>query len=107
MAFTAQELNHRITFERRETGTDPAGQPIDTWVQIGEAYARVDPMLGRERFAAMQVTAQAQTKFTMRHLSGVTTDDRLIYNGEPWNLESIINVGGRNRETLIYATRIE
>lgn len=107
MSFSAQELNHLLTFERLEEVIDPAtGYRTEEWVPIATAYARVDPMLGRERLAAMQVMEHAQTKFTTRHLQGgVRTADRLVYNGEHWNMQSIINVGGRNRETLIYATR--
>lgn len=107
MAFQAQELNHRVTFERMQEVIDPeTGYRTEEWVQVAEAYARVDPMLGRERLAALQVVAEEQTKFTMRHLTGITTYDRLLWNGGEWNIRSIVNVGGRNRETLIYATRI-
>ncbi|QOY61865.1 phage head closure protein [Lysobacter sp. H21R4] len=106
MAFTAQQLNHKITFERLETVIDPVtGYRTEDWVEVASAFARVDPMLGRERLASQQITAQEVTKFTTRYLSSVTPADRLIYNGEEWNMQSIVNVGGRNRETLIYATK--
>lgn len=106
MAFTAQQLNHKITFERLETVIDPVtGYRTEDWVKVAEAFARMDPMIGRERLASQQITAQEVTKFTTRYLTGVTPADRLIYKGEEWNMQSIVNVGGRNRETLIYATR--
>lgn len=106
MTFTAQELNHRITFERQQTVQDPNGDIITEWVQVAAVFARVDPMLGREYLANKATQSEAVTKFTTRYLSGVTTADRLVHDGEPWNMQSIINVGGRNRETLIYATRM-
>ena len=107
MSFKAQELNHRVTFERMQEVIDPVtGYRTEAWVEVAAAFARVDPMLGRERLAAMQVVAVEQTKFTMRHLTGITTYDRLRWDGGEWNIQSIVNVGGRNRETLIYATRI-
>lgn len=107
MSFTAQELAHRITIERLEEYEDPeTGYRVEEWREIAAAYARVDPMLGRERLAAMQVVAVEQTKFTTRYLPGITTYDRLLWDGSEWNIQSIVNVGGRNRETLIYATRV-
>ncbi|MEN1927598.1 phage head closure protein [Luteimonas sp. MJ250] len=106
MAFQAQELAHKVTFDRKQEVIDPVtGYRTEEWVQVAEAYARVDPMLGRERLAALAVREHAETKFTMRYLTGITTHDRLKWNGEAWNVQSIVNVGGRNRETLIYATR--
>lgn len=106
MAFTAQELNHKITFERLETIVDPVtGYREESWVEVGSAYARVDQMMGRERLASQRISAQEVTKFTTRHLTGITPTDRLIYDGNAWDMQSIVNVGGRNREALIYATR--
>lgn len=108
MSYTAQELRHRITFERLEEVEDPVtGYRTEEWVEVAAAFARVDPMLGRERLAAMQVMEEAQTKFTTRYIAGITTHDRLVWQGEAWNIQSIVNVGGRNRETLIYATRMQ
>lgn len=107
MSFKAQELNHRVTFERMQEVIDPVtGYRTEAWVEVAAAFARVDPMLGRERLAALAVREHAETKFTTRHLAGITTADRLRWNGGEWNIQSIVNVGGRNRETLIYATRI-
>ena len=106
MSFTAQELAHRITIGRLEEYEDPeTGYRVEEWREIAAAFARVDPMLGRERLAAMQVVAVERTKFTTRYLPGITTYDRLLWDGSEWNIQSIVNVGGRNRETLIYATR--
>ncbi len=106
MAFTAQELNHKITFERLQTVVDPVtGYRTEEWVQVAEAFARMDPMLGRERLASKQINAEEVTKFTTRWLTGITPADRLVCNGEEWNMQSIVNVGGRNREALIYATK--
>lgn len=106
MSYTAQELRHRITFERLQEVIDPAtGYRTEEWVEVAATFARVDPMLGRERLTAMQVMEHAQTKFTCRYLQGVTTHDRLIWKGEVWDMQSIIDVGGLGRETLIYATK--
>lgn len=108
MSYTAQELAHRITFERLEVYEDPeTGYRVEEWREVAAAFARVDPMLGRERLASMAVRAEEVTKFTTRYLPNITTTDRLIWNGGAWDMQSVINVGGRNRETLIYATRTE
>lgn len=43
----------------------------------------------------------------MRFRSDLNTAMRLIHDGDAWNMTSIINVKGRNREALIMAKRIE
>lgn len=106
MAFTAQELNHRLAFQRKEEVQDENGDITTEWVEVASAFARVDPMLGREYLASKATQSEEVTKFTMRYLTDVTTADRLVHDGAAWNMQSIINVGGRNRETLIYATRL-
>lgn len=41
MGIPAGQLNRRIRIERRATGSDPAGQPIDTWEPVGELWAGI------------------------------------------------------------------
>lgn len=106
MSFTAQQLRHKLTFERLEFVVDPAtGYRTEEWVQVAQAFARMDPMMGRERLASEAVRSEEVTKFTTRYLPGINSHDRLIYNGEAWEMVGIVNVGGLNRETLIYATK--
>lgn len=106
MSYTAQELRHKLTFERLEQVVDPAtGYRTEEWVPFAQAFARMDPMMGRERLASEAIRSEEVTKFTLRYLDGITSHDRLIHNGEAWEMVGIVNVGGRNRETLIYATK--
>ena len=52
MSYTAQELNTRIELQRRVQGQDETGQPIDTWQTYAAAFAKLEPLVGREYFAA-------------------------------------------------------
>jgi SPP1 family predicted phage head-tail adaptor len=103
MSFTAQELAHRVTLQRQTTITNEFGETEIVWVSYAEPFARVDPLLGREYFAAAQVNAEQSIKFTMRYRSDIQPSDRLTYNGAEFDIQSAIDVGGRHRETLIYA----
>ncbi|MEJ7745192.1 MAG: phage head closure protein [Luteimonas sp.] len=57
--------------------------------------------------AAAATQSENTVKFTMRFRSDLNTAMRLIHDGDAWNMTSIINVKGRNREALIMAKRIE
>lgn len=37
----AGDLNRRIRIERRSTGTDDAGQPLDIWEDVGDLWAGI------------------------------------------------------------------
>ena len=67
----------------------------------------MEPLVGREFLAAASIQAEGLVKFTIRYRSDITTAMRLIHDGEPWNMTSIQNIRGRNREALIYAKRLE
>lgn len=108
MAFTAQELNRKITFEALTTTVDPStGYPTEAWAQVAEAFAKIEPLVGREYLAAAAIQAEGTVKFTIRYRGDLDTTMRLMCDGEAWNMTSIQNIKTRNRETLIYAKRLE
>ena len=107
MTYTAQQLRHRIAFERLEEVIDEdTGYRTEEWVKVAEAFARMDPMIGRERLLSEAVRSEEVTKFTTRWLDGIKPADRLVHRGEFWNMQSIVDVGGLRREMLIYATKV-
>jgi SPP1 family predicted phage head-tail adaptor len=103
MTFTAQELAHRVVLQRQTTTTNEWGEQETTWATYADTFARVDPLVGREYFAAAQVQSEQSVKFTLRWRDDVKASDRLLYGGGTFDIQSAIDVGGRHRETLIYA----
>ncbi len=102
MSYTAQELNTRIELKRLTTTRDEDGGVIEAWATFAEVFAKFEPLLGREYFAAATITSDAQAKVTMRHMDGINVADRITARGQNWNIQSIQNIQNRNRELLIY-----
>ncbi len=103
MSYMAQELNTKITLSRVTHTQDPnTGYPMETWTPYAEAFAKFEPLLGREYFAAATITSDAQAKVTLRHMDGIDVADRITARGKNWNIQSIQNIQNRNREMLIY-----
>ena len=67
MSYTAQELNTKIGLERFESYRDSDGILHEEWVTYGEAFAKVEPLVGREYLAAAQVQAEGLVKVTIRY----------------------------------------
>ncbi|MEZ5462327.1 phage head closure protein [Dokdonella sp.] len=108
MTFTAQQLAHQIELQRPTHTTDPAtGYVSTTWHTYATPYARIDPLAGREFFAAQQVQAESTVKFTLRYREGVEPVDRIIWKGDEYNITAIMNMGTRNRELLLHARKLE
>ncbi len=103
MSYTTQDLNRKITFQQATLEQDETGQMIETWTDYLSVFARVEPMIGREFFAAASMNAESNTKFTMRYRGDITPTMRITYDGSAYNITSIQNIRSGNRETLIYA----
>lgn len=106
----AGELDRRIAIERlTETGRDPFNEPIVEWVTlVSTAAKRADASTG-EKFAAGQVGATLMAHFTVRSsptTRTITATDRLIHEGEVWNIMPPKETkDGRRRYLEITATR--
>lgn len=104
MTYTAQELNRKITFRKPTITQDPnTGEMIETWTDYLSVFAKVEPLVGREYFAAAAVQSEDTTKFTIRFHDGLDVTMRIVFDGTEYNITSIQNIRSANRETLIYA----
>lgn len=106
MSYTAQELNTKIGLERFESYRDNDGVLIEEWVHYADVFAKVEPLVGREYFAAASVQAENNMKVTLRYRADVQPSDRAIIRGEPWDIQSVQNIKYRNRELLLYCKRV-
>ena len=79
----AGSLRHRVRFLRRRDGADDLGQPSVAFDLLFETWAAVQPLSGREFFAAMQHVQNVDTKITIRYLpnQNVTASDRVAVDG--------------------------
>ena len=100
----AGTLRKQIIIQQASEANDSHGQPIKTWSAYLTVSASVQPLKGREYFDAAQVNAETTTKFIIRHRLGITQKMRISYDSKIYNIESIINVGERNREIHLMAS---
>jgi SPP1 family predicted phage head-tail adaptor len=97
----AGRLNQRVTFQRRTESLDAYREDTGTWADLVTVAAGVEPVSGKEFFAALQVQSDISTRVVCRYssdVSGVTTKDRILHDSNYYDIESILNVGSRNKE---------
>lgn len=101
----AGELRHSITIEQAVETQDGYGAPAVTWTPFAaQRRAKVEPLSGREYFAAQAMQATIDTKITLRYLAGVTPKMRVTYAGRVFDIDTPINVDERNRWLILMCT---
>lgn len=115
----AGRLRHRVTVQRLSAGSPqqhPTGEPDESWsTYCSDQAASIDPVIGREFFAAGQQQSDVDVKIRMRYLpsvnDGINARMRIVHPTtcpcsppaqQVYNIKGPINVEQRNREWLLY-----
>lgn len=104
------KLRHQVTIQRFVAGSPDRttlGERDGSWQTYSTAMASIEPVIGREYFAAAQVQSKVDTKIRCRYQSGITAITaamRVLHGSTVYNIEAAINVENRNREWLLYCS---
>jgi SPP1 family predicted phage head-tail adaptor len=103
---TAAIFRHRITLQELVTGQDEAGQPVQEWQDVATVWGAVEPLRGREYFAAQQVQSEVTTRIRIRYRSGVRPDMRVLYDGRLYNINAVIDPEERHMELQLMCKEV-
>lgn len=97
-------LTKKISIEEiTGTARTSSGDVTETWAERSAPFAAIEPINGREYFAASQVQAENTVRFRIRYESGLTTKMRILYNTNYYDIHSIINAREGNDELILMA----
>ena len=101
-------MTHRVTLQRPSASVDSLGQRVETWATVTAVWANVEPLRGREFFAAGAINSEAQVKVRMRYRAGVTPAMRVLWRGVPHAIvaEPVDVAGGRHTLELLCSAGI-
>lgn len=106
---TAQELNRRIIVQRATTVPNEFNEPVETWNDLVEVWARRDDASSGEKEAAGQVGAFLMARFTVRKSSqtdDIKQTDRISHDGGMWSIfEKMEHIDAPRRFLVIKAVR--
>jgi SPP1 family predicted phage head-tail adaptor len=101
------ELRHRVVLERATTSRLPSGGTRDTWSPYATVWAAVEPIQGREFFAAQQLNAEATHRIRIRYRVGVSPKDRVTFEGRIFEIKAPpINVDEKSRELHLMCVEV-
>lgn len=98
-------LRHRVQIQAPVETQNTYGEAEVRWQTFATVWANIEPLRGREYFAARQAVSEVEAKVTIRYRAGVTAKQKVVYGTEEYLIESIINIGDRNREIQLMCTR--
>ena len=85
---------HRITIESKSVTRNALGEEVVVWVPLATLWAGVKPVRGAEFFAAAQMHDEQIVTFTVIYRPDVQETMRISWNGEHYDITSVINVNG-------------
>ena len=90
------KLRHRITLQDYVSSKNSFGEESKVWSDFAEVSASVEPLSGKELFAAQQLHAETTTQIIIRYIEGLNTKMRVIFKSKEYDILHISNKGERN-----------
>lgn len=91
----AGKLDRRVRIERETVTRDDHGGQVQAWELVATVWAQVVPLRGQALVQSAQLMPGVETKFVMRWREGVTAADRLVYDGENYQILHLAEIGRR------------
>ena len=108
-SFDPARASHRIKLQRKSVTRGPGGEELVSWINLitdtadAAIWAEVWPLKGREFFAAQQTQYAADVRFRIRYRPGLEAEHRVIWNSQPYDIVSIVDVGAARHTIEILA----
>jgi SPP1 family predicted phage head-tail adaptor len=103
---SARDLNVKIRIQYKTTAKNDNGFPVETWHDLGGVnpgdviirWAKWQWLHGSEFWAAAAVQSEVAAEVTIRYVSGITPDMRVLYKDKAYEIiPPIDNVLEQNR----------
>ncbi|PRA89069.1 head-tail adaptor protein [Ochrobactrum sp. MYb29] len=91
----AGKLDRQITIERKTKTKTPTGGVVESWQELARMRAEIVQQTATEFFTGYGEAANGTIIFRTRYLGGITTADRVSYDGAAYNLKEIKELGRR------------
>lgn len=102
----AGKLRHKITIQAQATTRNNYGERLTSWLDVVTVRASKEPLLGNQYFQAEALQSKVEVKFQTRYVAGIDNTMRVQHGNDTYEILSVVDVEGRNRELVIYAKRL-
>ncbi len=89
----AGKMDRRITIERQTETVKPSGDVVKAWAIVAVVWAEIIQQSATEFFTGFGEAETGSIIFRIRYMPGITTVDRVTYNGSVYGLKEIKEIG--------------
>ncbi|MBP1878105.1 phage head closure protein [Agrobacterium rubi] len=86
-------MDRRVTIERQAETVELSGDVVKTWTTAAVVWAEIIQQTATEFFTGYGEAETDSVIFRIRYLPGITTADRVTYNGSAYGLKEIKELG--------------
>ena len=100
------KMDQRITLQRATETPDGIGGTVRGWSDLprnASPWAAVTAKAGRESMTEGRITASYVVLFTIYNRDDLSEVDRILWNGEAYNIRNLRREGGRKLRLVIEA----
>lgn len=98
------DRNKKITIKQESTTQDEYGQPTHDWTTVVTCWASIEPVIGKEFYAAEQAQSDVTIKIRTEYITGILPKMKIVYATRIFEIDSVINYKEQNRD-LIFMCR--
>lgn len=91
----AGNLDRLIEIQRRSTGLDLYGTPVESWTTFATMRAQLLKNATDDREGERGHTTNAVRTFRMYYFASLSLNDRLLYEGQQYEITGISEIGRR------------
>lgn len=89
-AFDPGRLNRLVSIRVPSTATDAAGQPLDAWTELRQAWASIRLPGGLEAIRADKPTSELQASIRLRYCTDMHAGMRLHQGATVYQIDAVL-----------------
>jgi SPP1 family predicted phage head-tail adaptor len=99
----AGKLRRLLDIQQAVESRDTTGAVVTTWGTFATVHGSVEPLRGREFWAAKELQAEVDTRIRIRYLDGITPKMRILDGTRIFQIYAVIDPESRHEEMQIMA----
>lgn len=99
-------LRHYVQIQEPSRTTTADGGREESWTTIGQAWASIEPIKGREFFSEQRVQGDVSHRIRLRAFPGLTIRHRIAFNSRIFNLTAVMDAAERGISHECMATEV-
>jgi SPP1 family predicted phage head-tail adaptor len=101
-----RDYRYVIDIKSRLSTQNSYGEESSYTTLFSSIFAAKEPLIGRELYQAESVNSRVELKFRMHYFEGLDESMRVYCDGIDYEIISVVNVKGLNRELLLYCRKV-